>query len=229
MNKRTPENDEIDLLQLLLLPLKNYILIIVIAFVGAVIGYFSASNIVEKKYTSKASIYMQNSDNGNTTSSDLTAAGYFANDAKVMITSNTVLEETLSGLGFSMSISELKSEISIDIPSNTRWLNITVTDSDPVRAENIVNTLAKISAKYIVSVMGAKNAEVVDKGVAAKSPSSPSVKKWVLLGFALGFVLTYGVFILKNFLDDKIHTADDVTKYLELPVLASIPIEDIRQ
>ena len=230
MNDNMIEDDEIDIGQVFLLPVKKFIIIFVIAlFVGAG-AFIYVTGYVAKTYTSVATIYMQNQSNENaTSSSDLTAAGYFANDAKVMITSDAVLSQTIEELGLDFSVEKLQKMITVEIPTNTRWLNITVVDTDPERAADIVNKVAEISSDNIVSIMGAKKADVVDKGKVPEKASGPNVKKWVIIAFGGALLLTYGFFVVLNLLDDKIHTADDVTKYLELPVLASIPVEDISQ
>ena len=47
--------------------------------------------------------------------------------------------------------------------------------------------------------------------------------KNVLLGFLLGLVLSAGTVIVLTIMDDSIKSEEDVEKYLEIPVLASVP------
>ena len=58
-----------------------------------------------------------------------------------------------------------------------------------------------------------------------QNASSPSLKKNIMIGAVLGFVLAAAVILVQYFLDDTIQTEEDVTKYLGLNTLASIPTE----
>ena len=58
------------------------------------------------------------------------------------------------------------------------------------------------------------------------NPFSPSKAKNILLGFALGFVLSCGVVVLRVLLDDTYKSADDIRKYTGMVVLASIPLAE---
>ena len=44
-----------------------------------------------------------------------------------------------------------------------------------------------------------------------------------LLGGVLGFVISVGIILLAVLLDNKIHTEDDIAKYLDLAVVGVIP------
>ena len=52
---------------------------------------------------------------------------------------------------------------------------------------------------------------------------SPSYKKNVLIGVLIGIVITSAIVIVMYLLDDKIHTGEDIEKYLGLSVLGVIP------
>jgi capsular polysaccharide biosynthesis protein len=181
--------------------------------------------LMTPKYQSTASLYVMNRQNaeGAATSSDISAATSLTNDFKAMITSNTVMEQTIAQLGLEMKTAELAKTISVTNPTNTRVLEITVTSKDPYQAKKIVDAVADISAERIVDIMGLEKVNVYEKGEVPTNPSSPSVKKNLLLGAALGFFLSCVVILAIFFLDDTVKTEEDVEKYLGKSVLAMIP------
>lgn len=74
--------------------------------------------------------------------------------------------------------------------------------------------------------MSADSVNTVEEGNLPTSPSSPNVKKNMMLGALLGLVISMGLIVLISILDDTVKTPDDVEKYLGLNVLTSIPIQE---
>ena len=65
--------------------------------------------------------------------------------------------------------------------------------------------------------------KIIDEATLPTSPSNPVSKLRVLIAAMVGAVLVYVVFFVLFLLDDKINSADDVRKYLEISVLGEIP------
>lgn len=120
----------------------------------------------------------------------------------------------------------LYQRLSGEIESDSRVLQVTVTDPDPERAKNIVDAVADISANQITSVMQIEGVNVIEYGRVATEPSSPNVKKNTLLGAAVGIVLAIAVLVVNFILDDTIKTSDDVEKYLGITNLSLIPLTE---
>ena len=75
--------------------------------------------------------------------------------------------------------------------------------------------------------MDIKSINTVEEGDLPISPISPSILKNTILGILIGLVLVVAIVIINFLVDDTIKTPEDIEKYLELSVLASIPkIED---
>ena len=74
--------------------------------------------------------------------------------------------------------------------------------------------------------MAVEAVNTVEDGNLPVNPSSPSVLKNIIIGGFLGAVLTVGIILLKYILDDTIKTPGDVEKYLDITVLAAIPLQD---
>ena len=125
-----------------------------------------------------------------------------------------------------MEADDLVSKIKCEIESDSRVLQVTVTDPDPERAKEIVDAVADISAKQITSVMQIDGVNVIEYGRVATSPSSPNVKKNTVLGAAVGVVLAIAVLVVKFLLDDTIKSSEDVERYLGITNLALIPLTE---
>lgn len=219
---------EIDVLQLAAVLWEKIVWIAGTTVLFALIMLLITQFMITPMYKSTASLYVINrqGDGGSATSSDLSAATSLTYDFEEMVTTNLVLKPTIDKLDLDLSTRELKERISVQNPSNTRILKITVEDEDPNRAKRIADTLADISADAIVDVMEIEKVNSIDQGEVPKNPSSPSLFKNVVLGGMVGFVAACGVVVLKFLLDDTIKNDEDVEKYLGVSVLGSIPDMD---
>ena len=121
---------------------------------------------------------------------------------------------------------ELAGMITTETPTDTRIMSISVTDDDPKEAKQIADTLRKAVSVQITEIMSADSVNTVEEGNLPTSPSSPNVKKNMMLGALLGLVISMGFIVLISILDDTVKTPDDVEKYLGLNVLTSIPIQE---
>ena len=141
MNNKERERDEeveIDLKELFFI-LLHHLWIIVLAGIVLAAGMFVYTrSFVTPLYSSTASVYVLNRQSSDQlTYSDLNSSMQLTKDYQQMFVSRTVLEQVIENLhlqntdGSVMSPSTLASKISISSPSDTRIINLTVTDASP--------------------------------------------------------------------------------------------------
>ncbi len=221
-------NDEevIDLLELAL-ELKRHILLILLFAVlgGGIAGAFSKFVMIPQ-FQSSSMMYILSKETTLTSLADLQIGSQLTNDYKYVVTSRPVLEEVIEKLGLDISYGQLNGKIKIENPTNTRILRITATDANPVRAKDIADTLATTSSNYIADTMEMVPPKIIETGVVATRKSSPSVSKNALIGAMVGVVAICGFIVMNMLLNDTIVTSEDVSKYLNITVLASVPVRE---
>jgi capsular polysaccharide biosynthesis protein len=130
----------------------------------------------------------------------------------------------ISDLDLDMSTSELSGMISVETPSDSRIINITVTNPDAYLAKDLANDVRSVAAEHICSVMDLEAVNVVDEANIPTSPSSPNVPRNTILGVLLGVLVAVAFILITYLSDDTIKTPDDVERYLGVSVLSSIPV-----
>jgi len=219
--------DEIDLLDLVSYLLTWIWLIVICGVVVAAIAFGVAQFGMTPKYESTTKIYVLSKQNNNTiTTSDLSVGTQLVKDYREMIKSRFVLEKVIEICELRDSYERLSARVSVSTPSDTRMIKITVTDPNPEKAKEIVDTIRDVAGERIVSVMDLQAVNVVDEGNISSRPSSPNKKKLTLLGFIAGALACAVVLCIVHLSDDRIKTADDVERYLGLSTLASIPLAE---
>lgn len=211
---------EIDLLELFHY-LKKKLWIILASFAAcAVLGFVVSAFFITPEYTASTRVYVLNRSNETSVvSSDFTLSNYMISDYKVLITGKNVTDEVENILG----LDKLTASISVSAESNTRILQISVTDTDPQRAANIANTVREVASTQIKEIMDVDAVNLVYAAEVPKAPSSPNVMRNTVLAAALGMIAAIGVLAVIFILDDTIRTEEDVEKYLGLGTMGVIP------
>ena len=126
-------------------------------------------------------------------------------------------------LDLDMTAEQLKGSVSINNPTDTRILEITVNNTDSKMAKKIVDEIANVSSSYIGDKMEVIPPKIIEVGKIATVRTSPSVKKNAALGFLLGFLACAAIVVVYAVMDDTIKTEEDIEKYLGVSVLAKVP------
>ena len=218
---------EVNVGELLTVLVNKWWIILLSAMAAAAVFFFGTKLFVVPEYESVTKIFVLSQENGNyLTSTDLQLSSYLTKDYAELIKSRTVAEEVIEELQLDMSPESLMGMVYVQIKSDTRVVAIVVRNSDPKLAQELANAIRVVSARQIVDVMGVEAVNVVDEANLPVSPSSPNLTKNVFMGCAWGFLIAVALILLLHLMDDTIKTVDDVEKYLDLTVLASIPIND---
>lgn len=229
MGKDNVQNDEveIDIGHILSILWEKILVIIATGIIVGLAGFLVSKFLITPKYESETKLYVLNRANDSaTTLSDVQLSTQLTKDYQILVTSAPVMNQVIKELGLNMKASELAPTISVDTPSDTRVLQITVTSDDPKRAKDIADKVAQVSSKKICDIMKIEQVNVIEEGSLSEEPAVDTVQKWTLIGLALGIVLSCAVIIIRSMLDDTVKTTEDVEKYFDLSTLAVIPISE---
>ncbi len=224
MEKEKNDIIEIDIKQIAFLLLGRAGYILVIGVILAVLAFTYFKFIAAKAYNSSAQLYVMNTESDNITTSDMQVSNYLTTDCMEMITTRPVLEKVISELDLDVTANELADKISASNTTGSRLITITVTDSSPVMAKRIVDSVAKASADHIKEVTKAEFVSQVYDGQVATDPSSPAVFRNTLIAMVLGIAIGCAIVIIRFLLDDSIKAADDIEKFLGISVIGTIPL-----
>lgn len=228
-NNRDNRDDviEIDLVELLGVILHNLWIIIVSGVIVAAAALLVSYFIITPKYESVTKIYVISKTNADTmTYSDLQAGSTLTKDYKELVKSRPVLEEVLAETGIDVELKELEEQITVEVPTDTRIVSITVEDKDPYEARIIADSVRIAASKHIQEVMNTEAVNVVEEASLPIEKSSPSILKNTAIGYAVGLFLAIAIVIINYIMDDTIKTPDDVEKFLGVSVLGSIPYSE---
>jgi capsular polysaccharide biosynthesis protein len=144
-----------------------------------------------------------------------------------LIKTRAVAEEVIKNLNLDLSYEQYKEKVNVSLVKDTELIQIIVKDTDPNTAAIIADETANVFMEKVQDIMKVDNVHVIDKAEIPLGPVSPNVLLNIAIAGVLGLMLGVFLAFLLEFLDNTIKTPEDVEKYLNLPVLGSIPkVED---
>ena len=228
MNQDNTKSVEIDVLALLQKLWTKKVFILFTAFYVAVFSFLGTYFFIQPTYTSTTRIYVVNqaTDNNNLSAQDLQAGAFLVKDYKEIITSNDVLSEVIKDEKLNMTEAELAKMISVDIPTDTRLISISVKAKTGQDAQVLANKVREVASKKIKNVTKVEDVTTLEEAKLPESPSSPNIKLNVLLGAVLGAFLAVVGVLVREILDDRVRRPEDVEDVLGMTLLGIIPDTD---
>ena len=226
MNNQEKQAVEIDVFAMLKTLWKRKFSIVLVALVFAIAAFGYSAFLAKKEYQSTSRIYVvsrQNQENNALTNSDLQAGSYLVKDYREIILSQNVLTQAIEELKLDLTPAELSKKISVSVPTDTRILSITAKDGDPKEAARIANGLRNVAAEKIISVTKVSDVTTLDEAEVPQSPSSPNIRRNVLLGFIAGAGLMVVLLVVVEVLDDRVKRPEDIEELMGFTLLGIVP------
>ena len=217
---------EIDLLELFYRLVENVKYIIAAALIGVVLAWLYTTILVDPLYTATSKLYVLNAGDSAINLSDLQIGNYLASDYQEVFKNWHVHEMVIDRLGLPYNYTQIGNMISVSNPTNTRILYIKATSKSPEEAKSLADTYASVAQEFIATTMDTREPNIFEEALEPTRPSSPNVRRNMLLGFVIGFIAACGVITIRYLMDDKIHSSEDVEKYLGIPTLGMLPMQD---
>lgn len=202
-------------------------IILLMGVFTAILSFIGTEFFITPLFSSTTKIYvLSRQDTASVTVNDLATGTQLTKDYMELVKSRSVLEEVIEVLNLKMTTKKLSESITVSNPTDTRILSIVVLNENPKVARDIADTLREAVSTKITTVMDIDSVNTVEEASLALKSTSPNIVKNVILGGLLGIILTIGLTFLAFFYDDTIKKPDDVEHYLNINVLASLPIRE---
>lgn len=222
----TRDEVEIDIKEIVFIVLSKIWFIVLAGITAGLLFLIVSRFIITPEYSSTTKIYVlsKQNENNSLTVTDLQMGSQLTKDYVELVKSRTVLTQVISELNLEMGTGELSDMIAVDMPSDSRIINITVTNPDAYLAKDIANHVRSVAAEHICSIMDLEAVNVVDEANIPTGPSSPNVLKNTVIGAFIGIFMAMVVIVISYLADDTIKTPDEVERYMGVSVLSSIPV-----
>ena len=227
-NKRTNDREyEIDIFELLGELVRKWWLILLVTVLAAALMFCYTRFLVTPMYTSTVSFYVNNgqqSDENKISNQDIIASQSLVETYIVILKYGATLDEVIYDANLDCTAADLSRMISCAAINETEVFQVSVTDPDPQMAARIARSIARILPSKVSDVIDGSTVRIVREADVPTRPSSPNLKKNLVLAAAAGLLLSCVFVALRYLLDDRIRDASQFVKeHYDFPVLAVIP------
>ena len=217
------EETTIDLAELFYRLLDKAKFIIVAALLGAIIAFCVTKFFMTPMYQASAKLYVLNSSGTSLNLSQIQLSSSLASDYVQVFDNWHVHEMVKRRLNLDYTYAQMGKMISVENPTNTRILKVTVQSDDPQEAADMALTYVQVAREFIAVKMDTEQPNIFEEALLPSGPSSPNKSKNVIMGFMIGLILSCGVIVAQFLMDDRLRSADDIEKYVQLPTLGIMP------
>ena len=179
--------------------LKNITIVVLAAIMCGMAGYVFANKFVKPKYVSntKIIIFTAERDSENDPSwEDMQLSFNLLTDCSQIIKSRDVLEEVADELNLSTSYDDLFQNVDVSFMSNSRIIEISVTDEDPLMAMQILKKLREVSMRYICDNLEVSDSKIIQKENVPHYPISTDSQYYVMMGAGIGIIVSSVILIV---------------------------------
>ncbi len=224
------EATNIDISQMYYVLAKRKSIIIVITLVFTIIAGIVNFFIMSPVYESMATVIVGSKSDATTNSSqqynDVMMYQNLTKTYSTIATSSFIEGKAAEKIGNGMTAIKLSKMITVTPEDGTQIIDITADANTADEALNDVTALSNSFVKNANEVYNAGEIKIMDAGELPKAPIKPNKKLNIAVVFILGIFVSVGLSFLLEFMDSTIKTPEDIKKYLDLPVLGTIPMQD---
>ncbi|WP_029331696.1 MULTISPECIES: YveK family protein [Exiguobacterium] len=219
-------NETISLQELFSVLRKSLWRILALTIVAAVIAFAVSTFLINPTYQAGTQILVtpKKQENNVIDASQVQSSVTLVNTYRVIIKSPAILEKVQAEVDNApTSIDALNSMITVESEQNSQVINVSVQSTDAALASNVANSVANVFSDDITELMNVDNVKVLSVSGIPTSPVSPNIILNTAIAAVVGFLLGVGLAFLREVLDRRIRTEEQVQQILDLPVLGSIP------
>ena len=216
--------EEIDLMRLLDYYKHKVVEIIFIVFCVTVMIFVYGAFLQKPMYQSHTTVILGGNEKDSTslTQNDVTLNKNLVDTYAEVVKSRRVLEQVISSLHLNMSYEQLEGMVSVVSVNNTEIIKIKVISENANKARVIADEIADFFIKEVTKLYKLNNVNVLDKAVVAGKPYNINYKKTIVVAFAVGVVVAFGVIFIIYYFDRTIKSAEMVEQITGLPILGTI-------
>lgn len=228
------EEREIDIFGLIQAVLKRWWLVLIVTIVAGTVSFGYTKFGITPLYSAKGTLYITIDNTAalqGGTSLDynsILAAQELTNTYSLILSSNTFYKIVAAESGLDYTYKEISRMVSMGTENESEIMSITARCPNREHAAIIVETILNNAQAEISRVVVGGSVRIIDHPELPSGHSYPNITKNIFLALVLGFIIGCALAIFIEWLDDTVKDADDITSKFNIPVLAEIPLLEVK-
>ena len=202
------------------------VFIVVVAIIFGIGGYVYAQSFVDPSYVASVKFYANGEGTlENNPEFGVAVAPQYAEFLKGFVFQDMVSKELLDETGIDLTPAQISSMVDFtSIVEETSTFSVTVTAADPDLAYNVARAVAEKAPDRVKEIVGEKGKlQVLENPKLPTAPAGAGPLQTAIIGLVLGFVLASAAVVVKELLDNRIKSPDEITQLFGIPVFGTVP------
>lgn len=189
------------------------------------VAYFYTTYFIDDLYYSRGSLYVDSSNEKKT--QDVSYQNIITSKELIytymeVLKSDSFMEIVANKSGLGYSASQLKRMINMTSLNDTEIMEVSIRTTSPESSRKIVQTVLDNANEEMTKIFQGGNVYTVDAASYNESKVYPSIRKNMLIGAVVGFILSALLFFCLELFDTRIKSTADIEAF-NLSVLGEIP------
>ena len=213
----------IDLSKILQILRKNIKLLVILSVICLLISAIVTFIFLDSKYEASTQVLVnQKESDSEMMAQEVQSNIQLVNTYSEIVKSPRIIDKVSKKLDRAYSTSELSSMVSVSNQSESQLLNIAVESKSEGDSEKIANTVAQVFSKEVPDIMSVDNVSILSEADDTAKQVAPKTVINMVIGVVIGLIIALLIIFIKELLDKRIKSEEDVEKELKIPVLGSI-------
>ncbi|MEB7715526.1 Wzz/FepE/Etk N-terminal domain-containing protein [Staphylococcus equorum] len=213
----------LDLSQILQIIRKNIKLLIILPIICLLISAIVTFFFLDSKYQASTQVLVnQKESDSQMMAQEVQSNIQLVNTYSEIVKSPRIIDKVSKELDRAYSTSELSNMVTVTNQAESQLLNIAVDSKNKNDSEHIANTVAQVFSKEVPDIMNVDNVSILSEANDTAKQVAPKPLVNLVISLVIGLILALLIIFVKELLDKRIKSEEDVENELNIPVLGSI-------
>ena len=217
---------EIDLLQILKVVRKNFLLMIAICIITSSVGFAICKFYMTETFKATSRIIIvkdESSSSSSVTYNDVQLSQKLVSTYTQIFKSEAISDEVINNLDLDIDSVQYNNMVNVTSENNTEVMCVEVISDDPELSEKMANEIVNVFISKIYDIMKIQNVTILDKAKVPTKKYGPSITKYTAIGGVCGLAFFALYAVLITLTDTKVKSEDEVKAIFNYPIIGSIP------
>ncbi|MEB7755023.1 YveK family protein [Staphylococcus xylosus] len=213
----------IDLTKILEILRKNMKVLIILPLLGLVISAIISFFFLDEKYQASTQVLVnQKESDTQMMAQEVQSNIQLVNTYSEIVKSPRILDKVSKELNRKYSSSEISNMLTVNNQAESQLLNIAIESKSGNDSEKVANKISEVFSEEVPDIMNVDNVSVLSTADDTAKQVAPKTVVNLIIGLITGLILALLIIFIKEMIDKRIKSEEDVENELEIPVLGSI-------
>ncbi|MEB8305371.1 YveK family protein [Staphylococcus xylosus] len=213
----------IDLTKILEILRKNMKVLIILSLLGLVISAIISFFFLDEKYQASTQVLVnQKESDTQMMAQEVQSNIQLVNTYSEIVKSPRILDKVSKELNRKYSSSEISNMLTVNNQAESQLLNIAIESKSGNDSEKVANKISEVFSEEVPDIMNVDNVSVLSTADDTAKQVAPKTVVNLIIGLITGLILALLIIFIKEMIDKRIKSEEDVENELEIPVLGSI-------